>query len=111
MQFLDRMVYDSKDDFLLDERLAEKPDFDDDNDDMNFSLDFPDENVNVNSNPPERNIIQPPKRTCVDYMQVFYDIILLPCFHIIICSKCWNKNRDNHAVRCSVLYKNKKKGH
>lgn len=50
-----------------------------------------------------------PKGTCISCMSQICDIILLPCFDIVICSKCWDDERKKHERECDVLYKNNKR--
>lgn len=38
------------------------------------------------------------------------DIILMPCFHIVVCKQCWKENEAKHHETCEALYsKNKRK--
>lgn len=37
------------------------------------------------------------------------EIVLIPCFHIVICSACWDRRASEHVAQCKVLYKDNKK--
>lgn len=48
------------------------------------------------------------KGTCISCMSQLSDIILLPCFDIVICSKCWQETKTNHERDCESMYKKKR---
>lgn len=51
-----------------------------------------------------------PKGTCIVCLDKICDIILVPCFHIVICSTCWASAKENHIQQCEILFaKNKRK--
>lgn len=37
------------------------------------------------------------------------DIILLPCFEIVVCSQCWQDICAKHINECNEIYKNNKR--
>lgn len=51
----------------------------------------------------------PAKGTCISCLTKMCDIILLPCFHIVVCSQCWNENKTKHEKDCDVRYKSNKR--
>lgn len=50
-----------------------------------------------------------PKGTCIVCLKNLCDIILVPCFEIVICSICWAQQKQQHEERCDVLYKKNKR--
>lgn len=50
-----------------------------------------------------------PKGTCISCLSKICDIILLPCFHIVVCSKCWKDKRLKHERDCDAIYRSNKK--
>lgn len=72
--------------------VIDSADFDNDNDDENI--------------PKDRT---PPKGTCISCLNRFCDIVLLPCFHIDVCSDCWNEKVKLHQANCEMLHKNNRK--
>lgn len=37
------------------------------------------------------------------------EIILVPCFHIVICSSCWQERVIEHESQCDILFKSNKR--
>lgn len=52
---------------------------------------------------------QPVKGTCISCQTAYCDIILVPCFHIVICSKCWSDKISAHEKQCEITFKNNKR--
>lgn len=93
MQFLNRMAYNSSDD----------DHFDFESDESNKTVEEVDENEYIDDE-------AVPKGTCIMCLKNLCDIILLPCFHIVVCSTCWEKTKSTHEKQCDILYsKNKRK--
>lgn len=89
-QFLDRILYINKpDDFEM-----EGNNQDDNN--VSMTLSEPENDADANS---------PPKGICIACKSRHCDIILLPCFDIVVCSKCWNDIKHNHEAQCEIKYK------
>lgn len=51
----------------------------------------------------------PKKGQCISCRLAQCDIILLPCFHIVVCSDCWKIQVDNHEKQCKIEFKNNKR--
>lgn len=49
------------------------------------------------------------KGVCISCRMEQCDIILIPCFHIVVCSNCWKKQVESHENQCKIAYKNNKR--
>lgn len=50
-----------------------------------------------------------PNGICISCVAVPCDIILVPCYDIVVCSSCWASKVEKHTQNCEVLYKNNKR--
>lgn len=50
-----------------------------------------------------------PEGTCIQCVSQPCDIIMLPCFDIVLCSMCWQEKKTKHERDCDVLHKNNKR--
>lgn len=59
----------------------------------------------------EMNTSEPtvPNGICISCVAVPCDIILTPCFDIVVCSSCWTQKVEKHKQDCEVLYKNNRR--
>lgn len=61
---------------------------------------------------PEQDQIEqedPKKGTCISCRSAQCDIILIPCYHIVVCSQCWKSQVESHEQQCRVKFKNNKR--
>lgn len=61
--------------------------------------------VNAVNNSPTESI----KGKCISCVTKFCDIILIPCFHIVVCSDCWRQKKESHIKQCEILYEKNRK--
>lgn len=103
-QFLDRIVHicTKKSDEVL--KNVTEILLEDDRSDTN-EIDQLNE-LNVSENPSQQNST---KGMCISCLATQCDIILLPCFHIVICSVCWKSQVETHEKHCEITYKNNKR--
>lgn len=52
---------------------------------------------------------EPRKGVCISCREKICDIILLPCFDIVICSSCWLEKQEKHISNCEAIYKDNKR--
>lgn len=50
-----------------------------------------------------------PNGTCISCLTRPCDIVLQPCFDIVVCSECWEERKQKHERACEVMYKNNNK--
>lgn len=91
-QFLDRILFINK--------SIEKVEFPEDHLDLNESV------AETVSTEHDASITSAPKGTCISCLSRICDIIFLPCFDIVLCSKCWENERSKHERECDALYRN-----
>lgn len=51
----------------------------------------------------------PLKGMCISCRSSQCDIILTPCFDIVVCSKCWNDIVNEHVKQSEMTFKNNKR--
>lgn len=90
-QFLDRILYISKPDEFERERDVQEA--------LDVSM-----NASIVSNEPEIET-NAPKGICISCKSRHCDIILMPCFDIVVCSQCWTELKTNHETNCEIKYK------
>lgn len=102
-QFLDRILHINKKIDTLDENScssnddASSPQTEDGENDSDVSCSGDDQRPNV------------PNGTCISCLERRCDIILLPCFEIVVCSQCWQDISAKHINECNEIYKNNKR--
>lgn len=92
-QFLDRMLHISKKTNILEHDLPA-----DESDKL-------EESDRIEDDPRAAAV----KGTCISCMTRQCDIILLPCFDIVVCSTCWSDIIKKHETNCEQIYKNNKR--
>lgn len=65
--------------------------------------------LETDMNAVDSNSQEVPKGTCVQCLSRTCDIIMLPCFDIVVCSMCWQEKKSKHERDCDVIYKNNKR--
>lgn len=101
-QFLDRMV------FIFTKKIDEIASCLMDNESETSTSDNEEEALG------ELSLTEPPvqaplKGLCIACRSAQCDIILTPCFDIVVCSKCWSGMVDDHKKQCEIIYKKNKR--
>lgn len=92
-QFLDRVLYINKpDEFVLEENVQDVL-HDESSTSMNFSIETASDSTPA------------PKGICISCKTRHCDIILLPCFDIVVCSVCWEDLKQKHYTQCEIKHK------
>lgn len=69
-------------------------------------------NDNIEESFAELSVCEPEqqqKGVCISCRSAQCDIILVPCYHIVVCSKCWNDQAEYHKQQTKILFKNNKR--
>lgn len=60
--------------------------------------------ISVAKNTPNAN-----NGTCISCKIRNCDIIFTPCFHIVVCSTCWEEKKQKHIRECEIIHKRNKR--